>query len=459
MAAKNKPKDEQFFFEGFSSPNGTFVPDDVFDVLAPRLTEAELRVLLYIVRRTFGFGKSADAISLKQLTDGIKARDGRILDYGTGMSRKGVIGGIKGLLAKGVIEVYRRWDERGQNFVNVYALRFKEGSLPHGSPQNGNNPEGNNPGAGRHAETGNNPENPSSSTLVAPVRPNSASRPHMPPMAPGAGVCYAKPKRVVTSGNYPCNPNTLSWGTLRSPQESVPQESAGQEQQQQPLSAPATLLGSPEAPAPAVVVSAPADFRGERPDLYEQLRDLGVHQHTASKLLREYPAEHIEQMICYVTKRLQQGWAPYESVAAWLVAAIRGKYQLPESFLAAQEQQRREAEKQKAQEQLAAAISEREQKRAEEELRRQRAGRLLSLGIEQNVDEMWQEAQARLRERGQWSAAMALCFLKNIENGLAVLLVPGNLRSRIAARQPYLEAVLAEIWGQPVRLVLHDIGS
>ncbi|MBU0607283.1 MAG: replication protein, partial [Armatimonadetes bacterium] len=123
MAARAPTDDREFFYEGFSTPNGTFVPDDVFDVLAPRLSEAELRVLLYIVRRTFGFGKHADAISLKQLTDGITARDGRVLDHGTGMSRKGVIGGIKGLLGKGVISVHRRLDDRGENQVNVYTLR------------------------------------------------------------------------------------------------------------------------------------------------------------------------------------------------------------------------------------------------------------------------------------------------------------------------------------------------
>ena len=74
-------------FEGFSSPNYTQVPDEVFDVLAPDLSEAELRVLLYIVRRTFGFKKAADDISLKQLVDGIRTKDGVPLDRGAGYPR------------------------------------------------------------------------------------------------------------------------------------------------------------------------------------------------------------------------------------------------------------------------------------------------------------------------------------------------------------------------------------
>src|SRR6266498_5852350 len=92
-----------FQFDGFSTPNGTFVPDEVFDVLAPDLSEAELRVLLYIIRRTFGFKKNTDDISLKQMTDGITTREGRVLDRGTGLSKAGNVRGIRGLTGKGAV--------------------------------------------------------------------------------------------------------------------------------------------------------------------------------------------------------------------------------------------------------------------------------------------------------------------------------------------------------------------
>ena len=115
-----------FHFEGFSSPNGTVVPDDVFDLLMPELTEAELRVLLYIVRRTFGFKKDSDAISLTQMVSGIRTKDGRVLDRGTGMSRRGVMKGVAGLIEKGIITVRKTMSEDGVNQVNVYTLRFKD---------------------------------------------------------------------------------------------------------------------------------------------------------------------------------------------------------------------------------------------------------------------------------------------------------------------------------------------
>jgi hypothetical protein len=118
---------EDFQFAGFSSPTYTQIPDEFIDYLAPRLTEAELRVGLYILRRTFGFKKLADAISLNQLIHGITTTDGRVLDLGTGLSRQGVMRGLKGLLQKGIITVEKRTAEDGVNQVNIYAPRFREG--------------------------------------------------------------------------------------------------------------------------------------------------------------------------------------------------------------------------------------------------------------------------------------------------------------------------------------------
>jgi Bacteriophage replication protein O len=116
-----------FWFAGFQYPTTTPVPDEVFDVLAPQLSEAELRVLLYIIRRTFGFKKQKDPISLTQLVEGIKTKDGNVLDLGTGMSRRGVMKGCQGLVKKGVISVEKRLSDQGDYAVNIYSLRFQDG--------------------------------------------------------------------------------------------------------------------------------------------------------------------------------------------------------------------------------------------------------------------------------------------------------------------------------------------
>lgn len=115
-----------FIFEGFTTPNGTFVPDVVFDELAPQLTEAELRVLLYIIRRTFGFKKNADDISLKQMTEGIRTREGSVLDRGTGLSKAGNARGIRGLIEKRVVVARRNRSSARGDQATTYTLRYRQ---------------------------------------------------------------------------------------------------------------------------------------------------------------------------------------------------------------------------------------------------------------------------------------------------------------------------------------------
>ena len=122
--------DPPYVFRGFSRPTYTQVPDELFDELMPRLSETELKVLLYVVRRTFGFKKDSDAISLKQMVEGIKTRDGRQLDNGTGLSRPGVTKGVKGLVAKGVLLAVRNSSPDKGDEPTTYQLRFAESTQP-----------------------------------------------------------------------------------------------------------------------------------------------------------------------------------------------------------------------------------------------------------------------------------------------------------------------------------------
>jgi hypothetical protein len=84
-------------------PNSTQIPDVIFDRWMAELSGAEFKVLLYIARRTYGFGKDADNISLNQLARGIRRRDGTWLDRGTGLSRSGVKAACSCLITKGLV--------------------------------------------------------------------------------------------------------------------------------------------------------------------------------------------------------------------------------------------------------------------------------------------------------------------------------------------------------------------
>jgi len=122
----NHPDGEGFVFAGFSAPNSTPVPDEFFDLLAPNLTESELRVLLYIMRRTFGFKKHADDISLKQIVEGIIGHDGEAIDHGAGVSKPSAVKAVKGLVAQGIITAQRNRSQARGDEPTTYALRFRQ---------------------------------------------------------------------------------------------------------------------------------------------------------------------------------------------------------------------------------------------------------------------------------------------------------------------------------------------
>jgi hypothetical protein len=124
--AINKSSDNfKFEFEGFYLPTTTPVPDQVFDTLLFHLTDGELRVLLYIIRRTFGFKKETDNISLSQIVRGIRTKEGKVLDLGAGISKPTATKAVRGLVQKGVITATRRRSAERGDEATTYSLRFK----------------------------------------------------------------------------------------------------------------------------------------------------------------------------------------------------------------------------------------------------------------------------------------------------------------------------------------------
>lgn len=111
-------KDRFEGFPGFGEPRFTQVPDVLFDQLLPDLGHAELKVLLVIMRKTFGWRKDADAISLSQLAEG------------TGLSRRSVQTATSSLEEGGYILIERTEAPDGGRGTNVYRLRLKTCGLP-----------------------------------------------------------------------------------------------------------------------------------------------------------------------------------------------------------------------------------------------------------------------------------------------------------------------------------------
>jgi hypothetical protein len=113
-------------FRGFRSPNYTQVPDELFDELLPELSGAELKVLLYIIRRTFGFKRDRDSISLSQMLNGVHSRNGDALDRGAGVSKPTLLQALRSLEDRGIIETERRRSAERGDEPTVYMLRFAD---------------------------------------------------------------------------------------------------------------------------------------------------------------------------------------------------------------------------------------------------------------------------------------------------------------------------------------------
>src|SRR5215207_7056582 len=112
-------------FRGFRSPSYTMVPDELFDELLPDLSGAELKVLLFVVRRTFGFKRESDNISLSQMLNGLRTRDGRILDRGVGLSKKTLLQAIKSLEEQNIILTQRRRSQEKGDEPTSYRLHVR----------------------------------------------------------------------------------------------------------------------------------------------------------------------------------------------------------------------------------------------------------------------------------------------------------------------------------------------
>lgn len=105
-------------------PNSTQIPDVILDHWMAHLSGAEFKVVMYIARRTYGFGKAGDTISLKQIVSGIRTKDGRQLDQGTGLNKDTVCKVLSEVEKKNIIIREQRSHEEYGDLANFYSLNL-----------------------------------------------------------------------------------------------------------------------------------------------------------------------------------------------------------------------------------------------------------------------------------------------------------------------------------------------
>jgi len=125
---KEKKKHRRIDFEnfaGFEYPKMTDVPDQIFDQFLPAFSGAELKVILYVCRKTFGWKKDNDDISLSQLLYGIKTREAKIVDRGTGLSKPALLKALRSLEKNRLIIRERKSSPEKGNEATNFKLNLK----------------------------------------------------------------------------------------------------------------------------------------------------------------------------------------------------------------------------------------------------------------------------------------------------------------------------------------------
>jgi len=113
-------------FNGFEPANTTAVPDAFFDELLPLLNGAELKAMLYIIRRTLGFKKTTDTISFNQFLHGITTKNDKVLDKGCGVKDRTTLSkALARLEALNCITTTKSKNDKKENEVTAYSIKFR----------------------------------------------------------------------------------------------------------------------------------------------------------------------------------------------------------------------------------------------------------------------------------------------------------------------------------------------
>lgn len=104
-------------------PNSFIIPNSVIDELLAKLTGAELKCYLFVVRKTKGWNKESDSISVSQFMEV------------TGLSNRSIITACESLVEMGLLE--RSGGERKLNTYSVKAFDLSESGEKSSSVKSG----------------------------------------------------------------------------------------------------------------------------------------------------------------------------------------------------------------------------------------------------------------------------------------------------------------------------------
>jgi hypothetical protein len=135
MARRNQPRTA---FHGFDRPESNFfrMPNDWTDITAEIDSIAELKVVEYILRHTWGYHEYGlkKHITIDEFVHGRRRQDGGRMDRGTGLSERAVYDGLRKAVENGLVEEAIDDSDRGR-VKKFYSLRMRAEAAAVEDPQ------------------------------------------------------------------------------------------------------------------------------------------------------------------------------------------------------------------------------------------------------------------------------------------------------------------------------------
>ena len=126
MARRKSQRPE---FPGFDRPESNFfrMPNSWTDVTAEIDSVAELKVVEYILRHTWGYQEYGlkKHITIDEFVNGRRRQGGTRMDRGTGLSERAVYDGLRKAVENGLIDEAIDDSDRGR-VKKFYSLRMRE---------------------------------------------------------------------------------------------------------------------------------------------------------------------------------------------------------------------------------------------------------------------------------------------------------------------------------------------
>ena len=110
-------------FQGFDGPkqNWSRLPNQLIDEMPNITSLAEMKVILYILRHTWGYGDESKRITIDEFVNGRKRKDGTRIDSGCGIAENSVRSGLRKAEEHGYIWV-KIDDSDKARVEKVYAI-------------------------------------------------------------------------------------------------------------------------------------------------------------------------------------------------------------------------------------------------------------------------------------------------------------------------------------------------